>query len=247
MQHAEVLYGPKPSPIHNHYRWMPKCLLPECFNIFLKKCSWNQHIHHARWRSSYWIHTPVYLCWWVLLSFVWVSLTSMLTGFRYISLTNYPGTPDHDTLTAHFVHTGKCQLWIVFHTKYLLQHMNGVEASLSVTLFSLLCNTLLAQQPCPISNPFRQVIIHTVMICTHTTVHRLSSAWTTRLAWRCTIVCWDELSQVGHCLLSIPNILILCALFPFPFSFDMGAAYTSFVLQINDAQDADGAVQDCVP
>ena len=30
-------------------------------------------------------------------------------------------------------------------------------------------------------------------------------------------------------------------------NFDMGAPYTSFVQQINDAQDANGAVQDCVP
>ena len=26
-------------------------------------------------------------------------------GFRYVSLTGFPGTPDFNTLTAHFVHT----------------------------------------------------------------------------------------------------------------------------------------------
>ena len=26
-------------------------------------------------------------------------------GFRYVQLTGYPGTPDHETLTAHFIHT----------------------------------------------------------------------------------------------------------------------------------------------
>ena len=26
-------------------------------------------------------------------------------GFRYVQLTGYPGTPDFQTLTAHFIHT----------------------------------------------------------------------------------------------------------------------------------------------
>ena len=26
-------------------------------------------------------------------------------GFRYVQLTSYPGVPNYDTLTAHFVHT----------------------------------------------------------------------------------------------------------------------------------------------
>ena len=94
----------------------PKCLLPECFNIFRWRNAPEINTYTMRGDGSAIEYTPVYLCWWVLLNFVWVSLTSMPTGFRYIYLTNYPGTPDHNTLTAHFVHTGKFQMWIGFHT-----------------------------------------------------------------------------------------------------------------------------------
>jgi len=71
-QHAEVIHGPKPAAIHNHYNNAPE------INTYVTRGD-GQAIEH----------------------------TTMFTyaGFRYIALTGFPGTPDFNTLTAHFVHT----------------------------------------------------------------------------------------------------------------------------------------------
>eukprot|EP01050_Picozoa_sp_SAG11_P018424 SAG11_NODE_2779_length_2979_cov_1.574306_1_plen_569_part_00 len=52
-------------------------------------------------------------------------------GFRYVQLTGYPGTPDHDTLTAHFIHTANEDIGSVSFSDGLLnavQHNTRASA-----------------------------------------------------------------------------------------------------------------------
>ena len=71
-QHAELIHGPKPASIHNHYGNAPE------INIYYCKGDGAAVEHTAQFTYA---------------------------GFRYVSLTGFPGTPDVNTLTAHFVHT----------------------------------------------------------------------------------------------------------------------------------------------
>lgn len=71
-QHAELIYGPKPAAIHNHYPNAPEI-----------------NTYFARGDGAAIEHTTMFA----------------YAGFRYVSLTGFPGTPDYNTLTAHFVHT----------------------------------------------------------------------------------------------------------------------------------------------
>ena len=71
-QHAELIRGPKPAGIHNHYGNSPE------INIYYCKGDGGAVEHAAQFTYA---------------------------GFRYVSLSGFPGTPGFDTLTAHFIHT----------------------------------------------------------------------------------------------------------------------------------------------
>ena len=72
IQHAELIHGPKPAAIHNHYKNAPEI-----------------NTYYARGDGAA------------------IEYTTQFTyaGFRYVSLTGYPGTPNFKTLSAHFIHT----------------------------------------------------------------------------------------------------------------------------------------------
>lgn len=72
MQHAELIYGPKPAAIHNHYGNAPEI-----------------NTYYTRGDGAAIEHTAMFV----------------YAGFRYVSLTGFPGTPDFKTITAHFIHT----------------------------------------------------------------------------------------------------------------------------------------------
>ena len=103
-------------------------------------------------------------------------------GFRYVQLQNYPGTPDMETLTAHFTHTAYESTGAITFSDPMLTSVQ------QITRASARSNFMSVPTDCP---------------------QRERRGW------------------LGDAQLSAETNL---------YNFDMGAPYTSFVQQINDAQ-----------
>eukprot|EP00043_Microstomoeca_roanoka_P006639 m.64551 g.64551 ORF g.64551 m.64551 type:complete len:1035 (+) comp13499_c0_seq1:75-3179(+) len=115
-------------------------------------------------------------------------------GFRYVQLTNYPGVPDYNTLTAHFIHT---DFELIGDISFSDPNLDSVQ---HITRAASMSNYQSIPTDCPQRE--RRGWLGDAQLSSETTIH----------------------------------------------NFFMAAPYTSFVSQINDAQDEDtGSVQDCVP
>jgi alpha-L-rhamnosidase len=64
-------------------------------------------------------------------------------GFRYVQLTGYPGTPDFQTLTAHFVHT---DVEMIGSVAFSDPNLNGVQ---HITRMASLSNFQSIPTDCP--------------------------------------------------------------------------------------------------
>ena len=56
-------------------------------------------------------------------------------GFRYVQLTNYPGTPDYSTVTAHFVHTDYEMVGDVSFSDPLLTQVQHITRTAAMSNF----------------------------------------------------------------------------------------------------------------
>lgn len=108
MIHAEAIHGPPEnhSAIFNHYK-------PSSSDAPGKSFEMNTYVTSGDGAAIEW--TP---------SFTY-------SGFRYVQLTGHPGTPDYNTLTAHFIHTDNEDVGSVSFSDPLLnsiQHMTRASA-----------------------------------------------------------------------------------------------------------------------
>ncbi|EGD77258.1 hypothetical protein PTSG_12712 [Salpingoeca rosetta] len=125
-----------------------------------------------------------------------ITYTPLFTymGFRYVQLTNFPGVPDFNTLTAHFIHT---DFELVGDISFSDPNLDSVQ---HITRAASMSNYQSIPTDCPQRE--RRGWLGDAQLSSETTIH----------------------------------------------NFFMAAPYTSFVSQINDAQNPNtGAVQDCVP
>jgi alpha-L-rhamnosidase len=150
-------------------------------------------------------------------------------GFRYVRLTGYPGIPDFQTLTAHFVNTA------VEHVGSISFSDPNLDAVQHITMASALSNLQSVPTDCPqcVAQPDVDVELNATQMIVQLSV-ALTVAAIARLACR-----RERRGWLGDAQLAAETMI---------YNFDMGALYTSFVQTITDTQNqTTGALSDCVP
>jgi alpha-L-rhamnosidase len=191
MVHAEAIRGPPEnnSAIFNHF-FRGKQTLGKSFEM-------NTYVTRGNGAAIDWSPSFTY------------------AGFRYVQLTGHPGTPDRDTLTAHFIHTDNEDIGSVSFSDNLLnavQHNTRASARSNFQHVPTVCAS--SRAICVLCGAPAAIIRSSHYAC-------------------CLLACLQDCPQrerrgwLGDAQVSAETNL---------YNFDMAAAYTAFVASIDDAQ-----------